>query len=1275
MSKRIFTALVCLFCLTNYNSIAQLAGGTYTINSGAPASATNFQSFGAAVTAMASGVSGPVVFNVVAGSGPYTEQVTIGNITGASATNTIKFNGNGQTLQYNPTATYQAAINLNGAKFVKIDSLVLKSTNVTYGYGFNIYNGCDYDSITRCVIDMSNVTTTTAANSQGIRVASTQTGTSTTVSGATNLFVGNNTITGNPSTGSLYYGIYSYGAPAAGMTNNLFYRNKISDFHLYGIYSLYTSDFFLENEIERSTKTVIAYCYGVYALYNKAGYHFIGNRIHSLGGATPSTTYCYPLYTGYTGGTAANPSIIANNAIYNMTSSATYGIYFYHSTSYPGNSYLVHNTVDLRHPVAYSGANYGLYIGGAQVNNVIANNNVSITGGGTSTKYGIYYASFSGAITQRNNVYMNSTQSGTQAYAYFNSAHNTLAAFQAAFPTYEVGSVSVDPNFIAPNTGNLTPTNTALFANGINLQSIVPTDIIGQPRLSAPAPGCYEFAPNGTNNGGMVSLTHPTGLNCPGSYPLKAIIYNAGTNNITTMKVNWSLNGVLQPQYSFTGNLTTLSSSSGSPLAEVTLGNFTLPPNGDPLAVKIWTTLPNNVADIITANDTLVDTLRSVVLDIAAQKDTICVNKGAIITLTPGTGLIPGGLQWQSSGNAGFTWGSVNSDATTFVSPNLSGNTWFRARLTTGGNTCFSDTVIVYTTNPSLLSHTPDTMRCGPGTMLLKGTASANATVKWYDNPTSMTPVASGNQFMTPYLTTNTSFWVSAGPSSSQPTAVNVITDGTQTTSSTYYMPFYTSTANSKVQYIITAAEMLAQGFAAGNIASVGLQTTTVNTPVIQNAVIAMKMTNLVNSTTTFETAGLTQVYSGNINLAANSTNTINFTTPFYWDGASNILISFCNTNSTFTGTNTYTCRYNSANYRTYYGYSATVNQCTNTAATSYYYIPHLVFGMTSACETPKVKIDVVVNPLPHVDLGLDINQCVDSGYGVVLDAGLQPHNGQYLWDNGTTSQVRAVFQSGTYHASVTNLFGCVGRDTINVTLRKKPEVNLGGDTTVCIGTVLTLDAGTGGIDYFWNTGQTTSTINVSNGGTYNVFVTNADGCTTSDTIKVVADGYLPTVDFVQITNNGVSTFHFTAVNPQNVIGYEWDFGDGTAHSYQVAPSHTYNAQGNYIVTLTLSSTCGQVIDTNSVSILGLSVGNLNKDISVSIFPNPTTDQLTIKLESYAKLEQIVVYNLLGQIVKTESAQSEQQHVMSMSNLSNGLYQVQIQTNKGKVTKKVDLIK
>ena len=88
--------------------------GTYTIDASGTATATTFKDIVSAITYLTSagtrpdggpsnsapfGVSGPVVFDVATGSGPYTGQVVLPNVTGASLTNTVTINGNGNTIQ------------------------------------------------------------------------------------------------------------------------------------------------------------------------------------------------------------------------------------------------------------------------------------------------------------------------------------------------------------------------------------------------------------------------------------------------------------------------------------------------------------------------------------------------------------------------------------------------------------------------------------------------------------------------------------------------------------------------------------------------------------------------------------------------------------------------------------------------------------------------------------------------------------------------------------------------------------------------------------------------------------------------------------------------------------------------------------------------------------------------------------------------------------------------------------------------------------------------
>jgi trimeric autotransporter adhesin len=107
--------------------------GAYTINQNAAADCRSYLSYNDALADLLYyGVGGSVQFNVAVGSGPYTERLSIPPIQGASATNTITFNGNGEILQYSPSNLDYTIIDLNGADHIILDNIYIKGTNMAF---------------------------------------------------------------------------------------------------------------------------------------------------------------------------------------------------------------------------------------------------------------------------------------------------------------------------------------------------------------------------------------------------------------------------------------------------------------------------------------------------------------------------------------------------------------------------------------------------------------------------------------------------------------------------------------------------------------------------------------------------------------------------------------------------------------------------------------------------------------------------------------------------------------------------------------------------------------------------------------------------------------------------------------------------------------------------------------------------------------------------------------------------------------------------------------
>lgn len=103
-----------------------------------------------------------------------------------------------------------------------------------------------------------------------------------------------------------------------------------------------------------------------------------------------------------------------------------------------------------------------------------------------------------------------------------------------------------------------------------------------------------------------------------------------------------------------------------------------------------------------------------------------------------------------------------------------------------------------------------------------------------------------------------------------------------------------------------------------------------------------------------------------------------------------------------------------------------------------------------------------------------------------------------HTFDTAATYQVDLIADNGT----------CESMFQWDIVALDGPEVSLGNDTVVCSTCSVTLDAGNAGSTYLWYvngtfSGNTAQTHVASSTAEYVVQVTNADGCTDSDTIFV----------------------------------------------------------------------------------------------------------------------------------------------------------------------------
>jgi photosystem II stability/assembly factor-like uncharacterized protein len=165
--------------------------------------------------------------------------------------------------------------------------------------------------------------------------------------------------------------------------------------------------------------------------------------------------------------------------------------------------------------------------------------------------------------------------------------------------SYDHHSFEANPVFLSSTDLHL---GNSYYAsnNGTNaFLSAVNVDIDGQFRSNTPDIGADEFTLTTLANGdaGILNLTSQN-FDCSGLQPVKVVLKNYAANNLTNAAIKWSVNGILQATFNWTGSLSNLEEDT------VVIGNFNFT-SPDTFEIKAWTHLPNGLVDVSNNNDTL----------------------------------------------------------------------------------------------------------------------------------------------------------------------------------------------------------------------------------------------------------------------------------------------------------------------------------------------------------------------------------------------------------------------------------------------------------------------------------------------------------------------------------------------------------------------------------------------------------------------------------------------------------------------------------------------
>lgn len=278
------------------------------------------------------------------------------------------------------------------------------------------------------------------------------------------------------------------------------------------------------------------------------------------------------------------------------------------------------------------------------------------------------------------------------------------------------------------------------------------------------------------------------------------------------------------------------------------------------------------------------------------------------------------------------------------------------------------------------------------------------------------------------------------------------------------------------------------------------------------------------------------------------------------------------------------------------YAWSNSASSQSINVTTSGTYTVTVTYG--NNCTTTDAAV-VTVNPLPNITLGNDLSIC--PGSTATLDPG--PGFPQYDWSTASNNQTENVSAAGTYSVTVTDVNGCQDNDDVAVTLYSSPNPSITGATSFCEGGSSLLDAGAWNT-YNWNTTANTQAITATSPGTYQVTITDANGCEGTASVSVT-ENPLPVISLgadTVLCNGGSVSLDAGA----GFSVYNWS----TSASSQTI---TASSSGTFSVTVTDGNNC-QGSDAMQVTVNAPVAVNLGNDTTIC-------DQGSLMLDAGAGLQ------------------------------------------------------
>ena len=231
-------------------------------------------------------------------------------------------------------------------------------------------------------------------------------------------------------------------------------------------------------------------------------------------------------------------------------------------------------------------------------------------------------------------------------------------------------------------------------------------------------------------------------------------------------------------------------------------------------------------------------------------------------------------------------------------------------------------------------------------------------------------------------------------------------------------------------------------------------------------------------------------------------------------------------------------------------------------------------------------------------------------------------------------------------------------------------------DGNVILSNTSTANGGTCTVD--WGDGSATATIasgaslqhNYSSNGNYTITLTatNPAGSDQATFDILVTDPPALDASFI-IVDQGNGNVSITLENSFPCGGAQTtvNWGDGTSNNLT---SHTYTANGEYTITVTLQTATDIAQSTGSVTIAGLStaIGELSLEDAMTVVPSPAVSDVNVSFSLFSVQDvTMTISTIEGRVVESRIIESAKtvNEAFDVRSLDNGIYMINVSTETG----------